>query len=397
MSKRHWFLTAALVLLWTAPVQAQPYPRVASYARLLGGGFPLIQVVGGPIDSLLTKKMAQNGTITLDINPTWPLRPDIILSVKHYNAHCKVLAYHLTAWWYLDPTFVPSPTDQTFPALWHRAIQATGGFGAANSGGWLVNWNNRPTADTLTALLCRVAGSGIFDGMFLDYATSTWTDSVRVNAYKRLVANLKTAGGPTFTVVANGAQWDPSNTGSDGAMRENYTLPSIGLDSIRVWLQTYPRTDNWVKTEWSSGVWAYHAENCRRSRVATATACLFSSWSTFGSNRDIVGPPYYHGWWFDEYSVNSAGVADTLGNRVGWLGDPVGPARKVGFVWVREFTNGLVALNPIVGQKFVVFPCTGLYKRIQGVRDLVTNNGAGGASFSINADDGLFLVKIVVP
>ena len=92
--------------------------------------------------------------------------------------------------------------------------------------------------------------------------------------------------------------------------------------------------------------------------------------------------------WFDEFDLAGRSTTD-------WLGAPVEPPQTAPWrngVYRREFTNGLVLVNP-KGNGRQTVDLTG-FRRISGDQDPATNNGAPVTSSVTLADrDGLLLVR----
>jgi hypothetical protein len=109
---------------------------------------------------------------------------------------------------------------------------------------------------------------------------------------------------------------------------------------------------------------------------------------------------YHDVLWFDEFDL--AGTSSTK-----WLGLPIHPPQTIPWsngVYRREFTNGLVLVNPKgngsqtidVSAEVPMYAAVGSgFRRFKGSQDSVTNNGALVTSSVTLADrDGLILVKI---
>ena len=98
--------------------------------------------------------------------------------------------------------------------------------------------------------------------------------------------------------------------------------------------------------------------------------------------------------WCDECGVNSAGVRSTAPADTGWMGCPLAPAYAADtgstmrqminagtpynlsdHVWLREFTNALVIVNPTTSTQWVTVPAGG-WNKIRGF-DTAHNSGGG--------------------
>jgi hypothetical protein len=393
------WLTGLLVWwLLAASAHAEPYPRVASYAKIRSGGYPLVRA-DGRLDSVLCRKLARHSIVTLHVSPVLE-RPDAALLLRHYNPKIRILGYQLLTSWWLKAGHAADPNDRRFFADWHRALQATGGFLPNVPDEYVVDWSQRDVADTLTTLLRRAASSRLFDGFFFDYCSPAiaWTrittpeqDAVRVAHMRTLAWRSRDAGGCGFVVVGNGTGAELLSL--DGTMREGYYNGLTTFGDLAAW-QAAPL--NWLKTEgWWAG--AYSLDACRRVRLALGSACVVGAFGSFGDGDPSPTDPY-HAWWYDEYAVtpvNGAwgGITDTAGRWVGWLGEAVAPAVTLASGVVRrDFPNGLVLVNPTSAAVTVdlIYPA---WRRIRGRRDPWTNNGRADRYQTIPARDALFMVR----
>ena len=98
--------------------------------------------------------------------------------------------------------------------------------------------------------------------------------------------------------------------------------------------------------------------------------------------------------WFDEFDL--AGTSTTS-----WLGAPIDPPQTTAYqngVFVRRFQNGMAIVNPRTNPDLTtrtaqtITPPSG-YKRFVGTQDSTTNNGAVVTTITIQAGDGILLVK----
>jgi len=158
--------------------------------------------------------------------------------------------------------------------------------------------------------------------------------------------------------------------------------------------------------------WYFGDENLLASlRFALASALMFNGYFAT-SCTNATGGGYSAAFWIDELSVNSSGTAviptDTTGAPMmaakGWLGQPLGVAYNVNnvsqtllsvlsattwnsstgllsnsaasSVWRRDFTNGIVIVNPTGSSQTVSLGST--FKKITGLIDPTFNNGATG-------------------
>ena len=308
------------------------YPRLAHYTMNRGHGAPLLKP-DGTMDVTLIHKLARHHVIAPDITPWYSPqtlgRVDVLQAMRRLNPNLKILAYQLFAWWYLPITVVR--TSNSWADNWHRALVETDGL---LDGQW-VKWDNPATEARLTKLLCDLAASRLFDGVFFDYfdafksvSAGGWNQAV-----DRAVHAIQKAGGPGFLVLGNGGDLRNGN----GNMREGF--PSNLLISnelnVRLWRSGRPhKTHDWLQAG-TGHTDPTNPNTQRAARYAHGYACLFDMMCSFGPDRDQTIP--YHGWWFDFYEHDG---------KTGWLGEPLGPATNTGGLWHRRFALGDVYVNP---------------------------------------------------
>lgn len=386
------------------------YPKLAGYFGHRYGGSPLITATGS-LDEPLIKKLARFPLMTLEIAPWFSIegygRTDAIQLIRRTNPGAKVLKYQLGTHWHLPPTFIPATTDQSWPATWHRGIQRTNGWLYGSNGqlipGYEVDWSKRETADSQTDLLCAAAASRIFNGLFLDYwtwqlgtaggaidpAKAPAMDNARRVNMRRAVLRIREAGGPGYVVLGNGVGEQPW---LDGEFREGFPAPLNSFEQVRTWREERRLPEDWIQA--GTGITdSTTADAMRAARFALGTACLLGTHCSFGPDRNSAITPYYGTWWFDEYSVNQSGTADTTGASTGWLGDPTATGAQImPGVWRRDFDGGTVLVNSGVGAT-VDLGADSRLKRIRGVLDPVTNTGVQERSPTVRARDALFLVR----
>ncbi len=153
-------------------------------------------------------------------------------------------------------------------------------------------------------------------------------------------------------------------------------------------------------------------------RFGLASALMFNGYFAT-SNTNATGGGYSAAFWLDEYAVNASGCAvvptDATATAAraakGWLGNPTGNAFNVvtptqtlwsvlstgvsnssnNLVWRRNFTNGIVLVNP-TNAAVNNIALGGTYKKINGVVDPVFNNGATGLTLiSLPVQSGVVL------
>jgi hypothetical protein len=157
-------------------------------------------------------------------------------------------------------------------------------------------------------------------------------------------------------------------------------------------------------------------------RFGLTSALMFNGYFA-ASNTNATGGGYSAAYWMDEYAVNSSDTAVVPTDATaaaaraakGWLGQPLAlaynstnyPANisttlwsvlQTGVsnnsntnVWRRDFTNGIVLVNP-TNAAVNNIGLGGTFKKINGVVDPVFNNGATGqTTISLSAQSGIVL------
>lgn len=364
------------------------FPRVACYAANRGYGFPLVpgNSHASPLDMDLVGKLARHDTITLDLAPWWaveePPRVDALLALRRLNPSIRIIGYLLLGVWRLPAEFTVNTWDKTFWGTWHNGVKDSGGHGAVaerNADGtirhWWVRWENPATEAALTKLLCDVASSHLFDGIFGDYFWATTGSGA--DALQRMTHSVRSAGGRGFLVLGNGPHADTLNT--DGAFREGVPdkLPGVDFPDIQRWRSSRPhRTDDWVQS--GTDYLSLDTPDAKRAaRFAHGIACHTDSLCSFGKDRDVkltaAYPVPYLAWWNEIYDGGGLGT--------GWLGEPRGDASLVGFnCWRRDFAGGTVLVNASSNDKPVTLP-----------KGLCRFDGTEMGSVTVPARDAVFL------
>jgi hypothetical protein len=303
------------------------YPRTAGYFMNRGHGAPFTDTATSPPNLPAITAAARHSVITLDVTPWYsPLtsgRPDVLLAFRRANPSLKLLAYQLFAWWYQPMTFDRS-RDTTWAARWHEALRTTDGV---DSGGW-VKWDQPATEAALTKLLCDLAATRWWDGVFFDYF-DVWRNAEAQRAVDRVVHALKQAGGPGFLVMGNGG--DLRDTA--GSFREGFPdkLSISTPENVRLWRSGRPHKPNdWLQ----SGTGHTDPANpatIQAAAYAVGTACLWDMLVSFGPDRSQTVP--YHAWDFPAYHWQ--------------MGPATGPAYKAtsSGIWMREFWGGTLEVD----------------------------------------------------
>ena len=102
------------------------YPRIGAYVGVRSGGLPLVRL-DGTLDSAVCQQFSRFPQVALDMNALLNA-PSIVPTLKSLSPSIEIAGYHLTAHWYLDPSFTPRAGDVSFDAQWHNTIKNSGGF-----------------------------------------------------------------------------------------------------------------------------------------------------------------------------------------------------------------------------------------------------------------------------
>jgi len=107
----------------------------------------------------------------------------------------------------------------------------------------------------------------------------------------------------------------------------------------------------------------------------------------FGLTTTLLGDGYFsfdygtenHAqlWTYDEYDVA--------------LGEPKGAASSEGGIWEREYAQGKVVVNPTGAAQTVRLG--GEYEKLRGTQDAAVNDGSIVSRVTVNAQDGLVLLR----
>ena len=288
--------------------------NLASYGGYRSWGAPLI-APDGTLDTAKVARLARYGTCVIHAN-VLHTRPDVTAALREAGAK-RILPYVTLTHWWLGADFTPQATDHSFNAEWHRAIQRTGGFLPNPQQGYEVDWTNATTAAALTELLVMMAGSGLYDGIFMDYASPEWEPTKAIErqaAMADAVAKVAEAGGDYFLIVGNGIGAHALQF--DERMAEGFPQPFTSFDKA---LNMNPY--RWLKCE---------DTNPRAGRFGYCTALLTGATFCWGPQS----PSSFDGdRWLPEFDVD--------------LGEPRGSYLKLtSGVYARWFDKGLVMVNP---------------------------------------------------
>ena len=158
-------------------------------------------------------------------------------------------------------------------------------------------------------------------------------------------------------------------------------------------------------------------DNFDLMRFTLASTLLFDGYYAFVGSHPVYGY-WATTWWYDEYSVDTqTGQAVESLEYKGYLGEPLGPAfnefdpaqqlidalgigagpvdfsNKVAEtkVWRRDFEHGIVLVNPT--NKSMTVDLGDTFRKIQGTRDPVFNDGSEVNSIVLPPTSGVILLR----
>ena len=403
------------------------YPRVAMYAHFR----PLAP--DSSIDTSAVRLMAKWDVVILDPPRGW--RSGAITLLRRYNRNITLLPYFMggrnfICGWGWQGQSPPDPgCDTTGASLaWsrHVAIREHDGylwntqgkpFSLYGAMGW-IDFAKPELATALadTALAWASGWTGIFSDEMIDLlrdAPGETLDFERAGFVTREAWEAAYAEGRRayFTrlrkrmssaiLVANGGQRGPKDI-INGWMRENFPHqngnPATWESNMLGWIPGdtgYLGDDtSYVQPSlcWLTTMRAGRADGDpsfqRDCRFGLASATLANGvWAPVGTDFDPLRG--YQPLWLDEYAVDSLGHATSSKKHKGWLGIPYSRAYKQGVCWRRDFSRGIVLVNPSFRPAQIVLSC-GFY-RINGTTSV--NTGALADTVSVPAQDGIFLQR----
>lgn len=220
-----------------------------------------------------------------------------------------------------------------------------------------------------------VMATGFWDGIFYDEVMdrSDWR-----NGYAHLFSATRARLGADAIIITNGSSDSAFAPYVNGRMFE--TFPSTG-NGTSAW--TASQSDYLslaskvgydavlvvnVNTE-NTGAQA----NYQKMRFGLTTTLLGNGYFSF----DFGDQNHAQLWRYDEQDVA--------------LGSPKGDAESEDSVWTRDYENGKVVVNPTNVPQIVRLG--GEYEKIHGTQDTTTNDGSIVSRVTLNAQDGIVLLR----
>jgi hypothetical protein len=302
--------------------------------------------------------------------------------------------------------------DYSTVSLLNNGVDNLGGIGN------ITNITNAVNVDWQTGLLSIFSQErAIYPPHFILDGNSGWGGNQILSSYTNQIQGTMVE--DFLNSVASGGGWKGAMY-TYGTWATNGQSPNFALIQADLTFggSANDANDNLYDLMVSSGHnWITEAQMAQL-RFALTSALLFDGYfATSNTNASAGG--YSAAFWMDEYAVNSSGTAVVPADATataalaakGWLGSPTGNAFNVAnvsqtlwsvlstgpnntantSVWRRNFTNGIVLVNPTLSAVNTI-SLGGTYKKINGVVDPVFNNGATGlTTISLPAQSGVVL------
>ena len=383
------------------------YPKLANY------------FLKTPISTVEMSELAKWDIVILGMQVV-DTNPDIFNTLRALNPDIKIIAY-------LSAMEFPVSRYQTLESAsgpWHKMYAGIKNewWLADSQGGkhsvWPGNWSLN-----VTDYCPNIAGQkfntflpqfiknelirgGLWDGVFFDNVLDgikftnnglvdinndgkidekNWVDNEWRNAMKNMLNKTRQLLGNDKIIIVNSSSYALESI--NGRLYE--TWPSIWYggwtgemndykkleNKIRYWPQTIilnPNTEN-------SGAW----QNFQKVRFGLASTLLGNGYFAF----DFGDSDHSQTWWYDEYNID--------------LGIPLNEAtnlltgKKLNFepgVWRRDFSSGVVLVNS-TNKTQTIDLGSGIYEKIRGQQDPITNNGQLVRKISLASEDGIILLK----
>lgn len=339
--------------------------------------------------------------------------PERVRKLRELNPKIKILAYvsssNIAAAQFVEESNFPGyQLAHSIPESWymHRGKLRVGFW----PGAWLLNVTNRAPADAAGRrwndflpeyIQNTLWSSGLWDGVFLDDALpgATWfvgkgldidgdgaaeaDDLVNrewQTGWKKLAQNVRSRLGPSALIMGNGSALYAGVT--NGILFEDF--PRYG------WASGFRDYQTSLQANAKPALSAFNTNpnnvndpgNWKLMRFGLASALLEDGYYSFDyGNRD-------HGqtWWYDEYDA-------TLGKPDGspYAIRPSNANGIVEGVWWRDYERGAVVVNSLKTAEKVDLP--GVYERLRGVQDAVTNSGRLETAVTLGPEEGIILYR----
>lgn len=435
-----------------------PFPRVWSYQKISSNGGKLLAQPPGtdyhdPLNLTYIRDWGRFGFTTTDWSPLNNIigvaRTDVMARAHGYHPAFKSLVYINMENWNTLPTTPVASTDSTMFGSWQNAMLYSNGNPPSSwyyddaghgstphilSNGFVFSFNygNPTLVDTLTKIIVRIVGmrdstgAYMYDGVFFDvvpppnqsvfgemanvdlaragYATAAALDTANMHGILSIFNATRAALGSSRYIFFNpyDTTWARRAAVADGTLLEGTSYcPGLvpGLDGAWT-VNTFSVIHQYMTRSWPNiKLISGYSDGTANSNPASATAkqgarfilgasCMGDGWASYGNAR--AWPTR----WYDEYSVDKYGNADTSGASTGWLGNPLGAEVKLdNGLYCREFQNGMVLLDTAATAQTATLPAN-MYARVRTSGTAVTEFwGPAITSVTVPALDAVFLIR----
>ncbi len=297
-------------------------------------------------------------------------------SIRALNPDIQILAYVPTVSWnnafWSDPLHVQMKRGIK-DSWWLR--DANGNKTSIWPNTNALDLNSGWTEYLTTFVDEQIMSSGYWDGIFYDEVMDRddWKEG-----YANLFSATRSKLGSNAVIITNGSSSTAFTPYVNGRMFE--TFPSTG-NTVSSWsasandyLSLFSKLGHDpvivvnVNTE-NTGAQADY----QKMRLGLTTTLLGDGYFSFDHGTEN----HAQLWTYDEFAVT--------------LGEPKGDASSSASIWEREFEKGKVIVNPTTEMQTVRLQ--GEYEKIHGTQDTTTNDGSIVSRVTLNAQDGLVLLR----
>ena len=251
----------------------------------------------------------------------------------------------------------------------------------------------------------EVLDTGLWDGIFYDMVDSeiswankgdidlnndhkkdnpTWANSEWQKGIVKLLKKSRQVFGGNKIIVINGSSVKDYQPYINGRMFEDFPTPWQGTGKWRDSMDALKRNANQVGYANFFIINSLGNQNdFKKVRFGLTSSLLADAY--FSYNNSIQRHEAL--WWYDEYDIN-------LGSPLGQAQDALN-TKSVQYqpgVWRRDFTNGIALVNSTCKSQTIDLG-GGVYEKIRGTQDPITNNGQLVRKVTLSAEDGIILLK----
>lgn len=341
--------------------------------------------------------------VVLDMDQQFQF-PEQIRLMRRLNPQIKILAY-VSAGEIAEARFRGHPASpgrklaDRIPETWY--LKKTNGARATWwPGAWAMNATDLgPTHtgerwNTFLGPFIRdeLMSSGLWDGVFLDAAyeqvtsfygkdldgnldgqaeTTAVIDTAYGQGMDKLIRNVRNALGANRLILNNSSTAYASVV--NGVLLENFPRSGfdIPFDLLRDAIVKNPTPKiSAINTNVNN---SENKNDYRLMRFGLASALIADAYFSF----DAGDARHHRTWWYDEYEAA--------------IGRPADKAVKSSGLWSREYTRGMVIVNPTA--KAASYSLPGEYEHLSGRQDISVNTGILTNQVNLAAEDGVVLIR----